>query len=289
MIEIPATDAHGPRDDLADLTFGEQVRRRREETGLSQDQIGELAGVSRGTVRNAELGKPLGVGTRATLERALGWSSRRDKVDDLPPGQLLSATVVRGIGEAITDPRLVPDENRRGLLVDDWLALVASLEPEPSMLPPTFERLVDRLREIVRPVDLVRLLDDLERAGIPRGELDQRAAPAAGEGAPGLGPQDIASAATYVERLVADQQAHMRALVRAGAPGQVHPIVTRAIYGAVSSIEAFLIARSGLEIPLQDGLAQYATQRRQRFEAELTSELTALIHRFGGQVDIPRQ
>ena len=39
--------------------FGAWVREAREARGISQEKLADLAGIARGTVRNAEAGKPL--------------------------------------------------------------------------------------------------------------------------------------------------------------------------------------------------------------------------------------
>ena len=64
-------------------TFGEQIKRRRRATGLTQEQLADLAGVSRTTLRNAERGRHHPRGGRA--EALLGVLERAES------GELLSA------------------------------------------------------------------------------------------------------------------------------------------------------------------------------------------------------
>lgn len=56
------------REELA-----QAIKERREALGLAQIKLGPVAGVSHGTIRNAEAGKPLEVETLRKIERALGW------------------------------------------------------------------------------------------------------------------------------------------------------------------------------------------------------------------------
>lgn len=54
---------------------GLAIRARREAMGLAQIKLGPVAGVSHGTIRNVENGKPMEESTRRKIEAALGWYS----------------------------------------------------------------------------------------------------------------------------------------------------------------------------------------------------------------------
>lgn len=53
--------------------YADAIRARREAMGLSQVKLASVAGVSHGTIRNVEKGKPTEESTRHLLEVALGW------------------------------------------------------------------------------------------------------------------------------------------------------------------------------------------------------------------------
>lgn len=282
MPRTATKDEYGPRLDLDGLQFADQIKQRREEIGLSQDQLGLLAGLSRGSVRNAELGKPLGQGTVAALERAVGWRYRPDHRMLTTPFQVLSAAAVYGVASTITEDRLFPSEAIRDRLVADFGQLVESLEDTPPSMPPVFERFVTLLRPLVRPVDAERLFDDIVRAGVDHREVSRLTGLV--DGSTMSMPRDLASVATYVHHLVDEQEAQLRVLKQAGATRANHPILLRAIRGAVNADEAFLIARSGLRETLQDAIAQYLTRRRDEFNLRTMAELRALVEYLGGRV-----
>jgi transcriptional regulator with XRE-family HTH domain len=66
---------------MAVTDLSQQIRDRRAELRLSQQQLAQIVGVSRGTIRNVEAGKPMEASTRRGIERALGW--RPDTTDPL--------------------------------------------------------------------------------------------------------------------------------------------------------------------------------------------------------------
>ncbi|MFD8531511.1 helix-turn-helix transcriptional regulator [Streptosporangium canum] len=81
--------------------MNEAIRARREAIKLSQARLADVAGVSTGTIRNAEAGKPLEGDTRDKIERALGW--RPGTVEPL-----FSGTVMAALAESFlqfSDPR----------------------------------------------------------------------------------------------------------------------------------------------------------------------------------------
>lgn len=275
MTDQPGPESYGPRADLDGTTITDQVRLRREEIGLSQGEIAELGRVSRGTVRNVELGKAIGANSMASLGRALGW---RTLSPTETPWQHLRAGTVRGIGQALLDERYTPDPTERAQAVADFDAVIAELAADKPILPNSFGRLMTVLRWLARPVDVHRFFEDLERAGVPAADLapwrDRQATPTTG---------DPAAAANQVYRHVADQQAHARALERSGAaPAARNEILHRMIRGNVTGDEAFVIARSGLDDATQDGLSQWVSTRREQFNADLMAQIRALLDELRG-------
>ncbi|HAS20718.1 MAG TPA: hypothetical protein DCR16_03185 [Lachnospiraceae bacterium] len=76
---------------MASITkFGEKIKLRREELGISQEQLGNLCGVSRRTIVSYEtMGKFPRASTLSRLSRALGVTARylsRDDLDDPQAG-----------------------------------------------------------------------------------------------------------------------------------------------------------------------------------------------------------
>jgi transcriptional regulator with XRE-family HTH domain len=266
---------HGPRTDLDLSTLAERLRTRRDETGLSQEQVAELAGVSRGTVRNAELGKALGAASTAAIHRALGWR-RQETRDDSTPYQVLGADTVTAIGGVLTDRRLLSESDRERACAD-YIALVTALEEDKPLLPPGFDRLANTLRSQARPADLAHLVGDLERNGLPEADLLRWANPEM-EIPPLVRSRENANAITRIYQIVSDQDAHRRALVRSGAdPDQLNAIVLRSMFGDLLPMEALAIARSDLNRELQDGLAQYISEQRRQFNASVMTTIRELI------------
>lgn len=57
------------------MTIGERIRAKRKEKGLSQTQLGELAGVGRGAIKNVEIGRRIPSEERLSqIALALGTS-----------------------------------------------------------------------------------------------------------------------------------------------------------------------------------------------------------------------
>lgn len=165
----------GIREDLAHLTFAEQIRRRRDEVGLSQKVAATFARVSRGTLQNAEGGESLSDQTTVSIEQSLGWIGRRSAIRDSgegPPRQVLSARAVRPIALALTGEMPFRDDNERRSYVNDFHKLVEALGEEPPQLPITFRRLMTILRAVMIPSDVQSLVVDLERQGVGQVDLE---------------------------------------------------------------------------------------------------------------------
>ncbi|HEX6685736.1 MAG TPA: helix-turn-helix domain-containing protein [Candidatus Limnocylindrales bacterium] len=86
--------------------FGQLLRARREDVGLSQVQLAALAGVHRGTIRNAEHGRPIEVRTIANVLRSLGCApvvayENRDAPGSIKP--VLSASLVSMVASTLHD------------------------------------------------------------------------------------------------------------------------------------------------------------------------------------------
>lgn len=79
-----AARATTPAQTIDDLNepYGQLLKERREALELSQLQLADLAGVHRGTIRNAEMGKPLELRTHSNLLCALGCAPNVKNRDD---------------------------------------------------------------------------------------------------------------------------------------------------------------------------------------------------------------
>lgn len=117
---------------VEDSVFGSELRERREEVGLSQAELGLIAGVHRGTIRNAEAGRPLEARTATNVLRALGCTWLRSSTDGddgviADPGvwDVLSVRLTRNITRAILD---LPDDDHESFekLVTDYFEVVAA-------------------------------------------------------------------------------------------------------------------------------------------------------------------
>lgn len=64
-------------------SWGESVRRRREDAGLSMERLAALAQVSRATIASIEAGEPCRDTTRRAIERALEAETSEDRISRL--------------------------------------------------------------------------------------------------------------------------------------------------------------------------------------------------------------
>lgn len=117
-------------------SLGASIRQRRGDVGLSQVELAELAGVHRGTIRNAEQGRPLEARTIANLLRVLGCAPALSGAA-LP---VLSSGVVRAIVHSLL--RLPPDQ--RTTATTDYLDAVGAVA---SGHDPDATDLVERLSQ----------------------------------------------------------------------------------------------------------------------------------------------
>ncbi len=137
----------------AAANLGMRIRARREEVGLSQSELAQLAGVHRGTIRNVEMGKPMEARTAANVKRVLGCSpninyATRNGPEVLRP--VLSPRATAILAGAI----LRSDKADQPGHVADFLDLVTALSEHPPNLPATLHRFWDAMTALVPPADL---------------------------------------------------------------------------------------------------------------------------------------
>jgi transcriptional regulator with XRE-family HTH domain len=102
--------------------LGREIRRRRAAKGLTQDQLGELAGCSGTTIRNLEAGKRGRQLTLPAICRALGWTedSYLLILDGGPP--MVEATPEEPV---VDDALRVP--RPEGVSDEEWAAISEKL------------------------------------------------------------------------------------------------------------------------------------------------------------------
>lgn len=115
-------------------TRGALVKARRNDLGLSQSDLAELVGVSRGTIRNieADLVEPNKT-TWASLEQILGWGPGSGALIELSgkPLELLPASVLRLLLEkALRNSQGVWGLDEECLSVEEIKAIVAASDPQ---------------------------------------------------------------------------------------------------------------------------------------------------------------
>jgi DNA-binding XRE family transcriptional regulator len=91
------------------------LRRRREDVGLSQAEVGQLAGVHRVTVRQAETGHPVARRTVVNVMLTLGCApvfSQLDEEGQRSPNVVFTASLTRAITRAILE---LPEEDLAAL------------------------------------------------------------------------------------------------------------------------------------------------------------------------------
>ena len=66
-----------------EASWGGSLRQRREDAGLSADQLGAMAGVSGETIRRIERGRETTPGTQRKIDQALAAGSHVDRLNQL--------------------------------------------------------------------------------------------------------------------------------------------------------------------------------------------------------------
>ncbi|MDG4790389.1 helix-turn-helix transcriptional regulator [Micromonospora sp. WMMD1102] len=296
---------------MADLPFSDRLRLRREELEFSQEELAELANVSRGTVRNAEAGKAMSAGSLKALEAAVGWRPSFPLPLSPVPVQVLGAETLSRIGKALVDDEITPEALERRRNIADFMALILAIGEQPPHLPVAFEKVTRFIRRAGKPRDVALLFDDLLELGLtvkpigsdvdPEhraghmgkavGTLDAPEMPDPPTGEDVFAPYDSDSPipTSAVDRevvrrrlqLLHDQVAWVRSFGHLWAdvlssPRERYDMEER-ILGSASPGEILTIARSGLSQEDQDGLAMYVRRRRARFDVQLLVELEQII------------
>lgn len=144
--------------------IGEQIRLRRNEIGLSQVDVGRLAGVHRVTIRAVETGKAVEDKTLANVKRALGCKPgvhyadvpQIPRLDLLRP--VLSVTSTRILTKAIAGA----PEDEFPVMAGGYVDLVDSLAGSPPGLPAGFDAFLDSLQKHAHPAEVQMVERDVE-------------------------------------------------------------------------------------------------------------------------------
>lgn len=297
----------GYRHDMANVGFAERIRRRREELELTQEELAELARISRGTVRNAESGKSVGESTRTGLELAVGWRPSYPDELSVEPYQVLRAATLMGLARTLLNAEAEPDAAARRRNLADLASLVVGLAEDPPQVPPSFHRVLAALRQLGTPRPVLALIADMQALGLHPGPLgveldpDHRAYPETPLGpdgqaipAPPGHPELLTPKAQDVPDGVVDREVMRRQIKLLKEQtewirgyGQVWASnlqderekfkTEEHIYSVAMPSEILTIARSGLSQAEQDGLAMYLCRRRATINVQLLYELEQII------------
>lgn len=255
--------------------FGMQLRSRREDVRLSQAQLATLAGVHRGTVRNAEQGRPLEVRTIANILRTLGCApviayETRDGPGGIRPVMTITSTAAI-VGILL---QLDMDEQQRSAvdsyyeLVDQIAAARSPYREGTASLPARF----DAFRETIvsrMTTDQVRMFD-IELSDAFGDAYPYELPPAPGERLDRL-VQLTPESTTH--RQTTDRPA-IRGTADATLPG-----LTASAAGQVRrrpDPELDRVLASDLPRPIQATLIDWITSRRAAFAVELEQMIDTL-------------
>lgn len=135
----------------ANETYGQLLKERREALGLSQIELAQLAGVHRGTIRNAELGKSLELRTHSNLLRSLGCAPNVKNWDDRESPRLDEVLSARVAGLAAHAVLEYPGDAQR-MIAEEYFELVSELAKGRQLDGQTL-RTADLIAAQMRPAD----------------------------------------------------------------------------------------------------------------------------------------
>lgn len=249
-------------DDDQRQALGRALRARREDVGLTQEQVGELAEVNRATVRTVEVGKPIGARTLANIKRALGCVAadhygRRD----LAPTGLDSPVLTANVAGIVARGLLSMPEGQRASAVRGYHDVLQALSeralyelspdaPDPLPLGEDFRRWRDTLRAYVPEVDMRAVETELaDKLGVSVAE------PAG---------FDAATALRIIDQVFGPGPAVRR-------PADVQQLTPAA------RPEVQVIADASVSNSVKGAMFEYLGRRRAEVDAALLAEITTMV------------
>ncbi|MEQ4301577.1 helix-turn-helix transcriptional regulator [Plantactinospora sp. B6F1] len=241
--------------------YGQQLKERRELVGLTQAEVGKLAAVHRGTIRNVELGRPLELRTHTNVRRILGLtphpSGRPPRPSD-PMTEVLTPATASAVARTLLS--IVDGRVGQGT-VNNYLGIIADVAH-------------GRLHETQWDLLKVSVADLMPRE---QGEALLAEVRAQTEVIASSEPMPSRYETSWAERAEEVRQLQLGALLGDDAGNTV--AVTGLDAGVPRPVMS-LILRADVPDEAKMRLMQHAAQRARQMEESLISEVRLLVEQM---------